>query len=100
MLAVNFSLISFEKLAAEEAATRDTDVEITVPASRPLGDQVIDAEVLGAIAQRHQFDKRVVEWIACNRCQRRCAFDGESLEPVPIARIRNEFDVRQQPDGK
>jgi len=37
---------SFEKLAAEEAATRDTDVEITVPASRPLGDQVIDAEGL------------------------------------------------------
>ena len=37
---------SFEKLAAEEAATRDTEVEISVPASRPLGDQVIDAEGL------------------------------------------------------
>lgn len=35
---------AYEKLAAEEAAARDTDVEIAVPSSRPLGDQVIDAE--------------------------------------------------------
>ena len=37
---------AYEKLAAEEAASRDTEVEIAVPASRPLGDQVIDAEGL------------------------------------------------------
>ncbi len=34
---------AFEKLAAEQAATRDTDVDIFIPASRALGDQVIDA---------------------------------------------------------
>ena len=34
---------AFEKLAAEQAATRDTDVDIFIPASRSLGDQVIDA---------------------------------------------------------
>jgi ATPase subunit of ABC transporter with duplicated ATPase domains len=37
---------AYEKLAAEDAAARDTDAEITIPASRPLGDQVIDAEKL------------------------------------------------------
>ncbi len=34
---------AFEKLAAEQAATRDADVDIFIPASRALGDQVIDA---------------------------------------------------------
>jgi sulfate-transporting ATPase len=37
-------LAAYEKLAAEQAAVRDQDVEIFIPASRPLGDQVIDAE--------------------------------------------------------
>jgi energy-dependent translational throttle protein EttA len=37
---------AYEKLAAEQAATRDADVEIFIPASRPLGDQVIEAEGL------------------------------------------------------
>ena len=37
---------AFEKLAAEQAAARDADVEILIPASRPLGDQVIEAEGL------------------------------------------------------
>ena len=37
---------AYEKLAAEQAAARDTDVEIMIPASRPLGDQVIEAEGL------------------------------------------------------
>jgi ATP-binding cassette ChvD family protein len=37
-------LTAYEKLAAEQAAVRDQDVEIFIPASRPLGDQVIDAE--------------------------------------------------------
>ena len=37
---------AYEKLAAEQAAVRDQDVEIFIPASRPLGDQVIDAENL------------------------------------------------------
>jgi sulfate-transporting ATPase len=35
---------SYEKLAAEQAAVRDQDVEIFIPASRSLGDQVIEAE--------------------------------------------------------
>ena len=35
---------SYEKLAAEQAAVRDSDVEIFIPASRPLGDLVIEAE--------------------------------------------------------
>ncbi|MEO1990331.1 MAG: energy-dependent translational throttle protein EttA [Pirellulales bacterium] len=35
---------AYEKLAAEQAATRDQDVEIFIPASRPLGEQVIDVE--------------------------------------------------------
>jgi energy-dependent translational throttle protein EttA len=35
---------SYEKLAAEQAATRDSEVEIFIPASRPLGDLVIEAE--------------------------------------------------------
>ncbi|MGA0039978.1 MAG: energy-dependent translational throttle protein EttA [Pirellulales bacterium] len=35
---------AYEKLAAEQAATRDSDVEILIPASRALGDQVIEAE--------------------------------------------------------
>ena len=35
---------SYEKLAAEQAATRDQEVEIFIPASRPLGDLVIEAE--------------------------------------------------------
>jgi sulfate-transporting ATPase len=35
---------AFEKLAAEQAAARDADVEILIPASRALGDQVIEAE--------------------------------------------------------
>jgi sulfate-transporting ATPase len=34
---------AYEKLAAEQAATRDADVEIMIPASRALGDQVIEA---------------------------------------------------------
>ena len=34
---------AFEKLAVEQAATRDTDVDIFIPASRALGNQVIDA---------------------------------------------------------
>jgi sulfate-transporting ATPase len=35
---------AYEKLAAEQAAVRDQDVEIFIPASRSLGDQVIEAE--------------------------------------------------------
>jgi ATP-binding cassette ChvD family protein len=35
---------SYEKLAAEQAATRDSEIEIFIPASRSLGDQVIDVE--------------------------------------------------------
>jgi len=35
---------SYEKLAAEQAAVRDQDVEIFIPASRSLGDQVIEAD--------------------------------------------------------
>jgi sulfate-transporting ATPase len=35
---------SYEKLAAEQAAVRDQDVEIFIPASRSLGDLVIEAE--------------------------------------------------------
>ena len=37
-------LASYEKLAAEQAAVRDQDIEIFIPASRPLGDQVIDVD--------------------------------------------------------
>jgi len=37
---------AFEKLAAEQAEARDADVEIMIPASRALGDQVIEAEGL------------------------------------------------------
>ena len=37
-------MASYEKLAAEQAAVRDQDIEIFIPASRPLGDQVIEAE--------------------------------------------------------
>ncbi len=37
-------LAAYEKLAAEQAAVRDSEVEIFIPASRPLGDQVIDVE--------------------------------------------------------
>jgi ATP-binding cassette ChvD family protein len=37
-------MAAYEKLAAEQAAVRDTEVEIFIPASRPLGDQVIDVE--------------------------------------------------------
>ena len=33
---------SYEKLAAEQASTRDSEVEIFIPASRPLGDLVIE----------------------------------------------------------
>jgi len=33
---------AYEKLSAEQAATRDQDVEIFIPASRPLGDLVIE----------------------------------------------------------
>jgi sulfate-transporting ATPase len=35
---------SYEKLAAEQAASRDQEIEIFIPASRSLGDQVIEAE--------------------------------------------------------
>ncbi|MFM7291411.1 MAG: energy-dependent translational throttle protein EttA [Planctomycetia bacterium] len=35
---------SYEKLAAEQAAVRDSEIEIFIPASRPLGDLVIEAE--------------------------------------------------------
>jgi sulfate-transporting ATPase len=37
-------MAAYEKLAAEQAAVRDQDLEIFIPASRPLGDQVIEAE--------------------------------------------------------
>ena len=37
-------LAAYEKLSAEQAAVRDQDIEIFIPASRPLGDQVIDVE--------------------------------------------------------
>ena len=37
-------MAAYEKLAAEQAAVRDSEVEIFIPASRPLGDQVIDVE--------------------------------------------------------
>jgi ATP-binding cassette ChvD family protein len=37
-------MAAYEKLAAEQAAVRDQDIEIFIPASRPLGDQVIEAE--------------------------------------------------------
>ncbi|RLS32391.1 MAG: energy-dependent translational throttle protein EttA [Planctomycetota bacterium] len=37
---------SYEKLAAEQAAIRDQDIDITIPASRPLGDLVIEGEGL------------------------------------------------------
>jgi energy-dependent translational throttle protein EttA len=37
-------MASYEKLAAEQAAIREQDIEIFIPASRPLGDQVIDVE--------------------------------------------------------
>ena len=37
-------MAAYEKLAAEQAAVRDQDIEIFIPASRPLGDQVIDVE--------------------------------------------------------
>ena len=35
---------AYEKLAAEQAAVRDSEIEIFIPASRSLGDQVIDVE--------------------------------------------------------
>jgi len=35
---------SYDKLAAEQAAVRDSEVEIFIPASRSLGDLVIEAE--------------------------------------------------------
>ena len=35
---------AYEKLAAEQAAARDSEIEIFIPASRSLGDQVIDVE--------------------------------------------------------
>jgi ATP-binding cassette ChvD family protein len=35
---------AYEKLAAEQAAARDQDVEIFIPASRSLGEQVIDVK--------------------------------------------------------
>ena len=35
---------SYEKLAAEQAAVRESEIEIFIPASRSLGDQVIDVE--------------------------------------------------------
>jgi ATP-binding cassette ChvD family protein len=35
---------AYEKLAAEQAAVRDSEIEIFIPASRNLGDQVIDAD--------------------------------------------------------
>ena len=37
-------MASYEKLATEQAAVRDQDIEIFIPASRPLGDQVIDVD--------------------------------------------------------
>ena len=37
---------AYERLAAEQAAVRDSDIEIFIPASRPLGDLVIEAEGL------------------------------------------------------
>ncbi|MFM9024353.1 MAG: energy-dependent translational throttle protein EttA [Planctomycetaceae bacterium] len=37
-------MAAYEKLAAEQAAVRDQDIEIFIPASRPLGDQVIEVE--------------------------------------------------------
>ena len=37
-------MAAYEKLAAEQAAVRDSEVEIFIPASRPLGYQVIEAE--------------------------------------------------------
>ena len=37
-------MAAYEKLAAEQAATRDSEVEIFIPASRQLGDLVIEAE--------------------------------------------------------
>ena len=37
-------LAAYDKLAAEQAAVRDQDIEIFIPASRPLGDQVIDVD--------------------------------------------------------
>jgi sulfate-transporting ATPase len=39
-------MAAYEKLAAEQAAVRDQDIDIFIPASRALGDQVIDAENL------------------------------------------------------
>ena len=35
---------AYDKLTAEQAAARDSEVEIFIPASRPLGDLVIEAE--------------------------------------------------------
>ncbi len=35
---------AYEKLAAEQAAARDTDIEIFIPSSKSLGDLVIEAE--------------------------------------------------------
>jgi len=35
---------AYEKLAAEQAAVRDSEIEIFIPASRNLGDQVIDVD--------------------------------------------------------
>ena len=37
-------LAAYEKLAAEQASVRDSEIDIFIPASRPLGDQVIEAE--------------------------------------------------------
>jgi ATP-binding cassette ChvD family protein len=37
-------MAAYEKLAAEQAAVREQDIEIFIPASRPLGDQVIEVE--------------------------------------------------------
>jgi len=42
-------LAAYEKLAAEQAAVRDQDIEIFIPASRPLGDQVIDVERISKV---------------------------------------------------
>ncbi|MFM8577332.1 MAG: energy-dependent translational throttle protein EttA [Planctomycetaceae bacterium] len=49
---------AYEKLAAEQAAARDTDVDISIPASRPLGDLVIEAEGLSkAFGDKLLFEK-------------------------------------------
>jgi energy-dependent translational throttle protein EttA len=91
---------SYEKLAAEQAAVRDSEIEIFIPASRSLGDQVIDVDNISkAFGDKLLFENLVVQTAAGRHRGHHRAQRRRQDHALPDARGPGEARQRHDQGG-